>query len=363
MFKKAPTLSKAFWMFLVFVAGAGVARSASAGRSLLAGSAEHNVREEEESAKCREFVFTYAARVTGLKPSDTARIWFPVPSSSEDQTVSIVKQELPGEGRIGRELKFGNAILYVAANAGADGSIPLSVTYRVKRWEVVADTKSAEAAREDIDSFLRPDAKVPIGGKPLTLLEGKKLPQNQFKLGRLLYDVVNDHMTYSKQGTGWGNGDSVWACESRYGNCSDFHSLFISLARSQKIPAKFEIGFLLPPARGRGEIPGYHCWAKFKPAGRGWIPVDISEANKVKVTNQNVVDSFFGHLTEDRVTFTVGRDLVLVPKQNGPPINFLVYPYVESDGMPYPIEQVERKFSYQDVAENNPVDKSEGASP
>src|SRR6185295_17624397 len=100
-------------------------------------------------------------------------------------------------------------------------------------------------------------------------------------------------------------------------NCTDFHSLFISLARSRQMPAKFEMGFSLPPERGSGDIPGYHCWAKFKPENRGWIPVDISEANKVKEADPQMVEYYFGNLTENRVTFTVGRDLVLVPKQAG----------------------------------------------
>ena len=62
-----------------------------------------------------------------------------------------------------------------------------------------------------------------------------------------------------------------------------------------------------------------------------------------------MVEYYFGNLTEDRVTFTVGRDLTLVPKQDGPPLNFLVYPYVEVGGKPYPAEKVERKFAYRDV--------------
>src|SRR5207248_8815115 len=125
--------------------------------------------------------------------------------------------------------------------------------------------------------LLEPDAKVPVGGRPLELLKGKQLPSDQVELGRLLYDVVNGHMRYSKEGKGWGNGDAVWACDSKFGNCSDFHSLFISMARGNKIPAKFEMGFPLPPESGSGAIGGYHCWAWFMPQGQGWVPVDISE--------------------------------------------------------------------------------------
>ena len=307
--------------------------------------------DDKAGPRSREFRFTYSVKVTGLEPGGAARIWLPVPPSNEDQEARLVKQSLPRETEeeIGTESKYGNQILYIASRAGEDGTIPLSVAYLVKRLEVKADAKNIEVARQDVDLFLRPDAKVPIGGKALVLLDGKSLPKDQLQLGRMLYDVVNDHMTYSKQGSGWGNGDSEWACDSRYGNCSDFHSLFISLARAKKMPAKFEMGFPLPSERGSGEIPGYHCWAKFKPEGRGWIPVDISEANKVKAKNPAMVDYYFGNLTEDRVAFSVGRDLTLVPKQDGPPLNFLVYPYVEVGGKPYASDKVERKFSFEDV--------------
>src|SRR5581483_7474539 len=197
--------------------------------------------------------------------------------------------------------------------------------------------------------YLQPDAKVPVGGKPLDLIKDKKLPEDQLAAARVLYDVVNRHMRYSKEGTGWGQGDAVWACESGYGNCSDFHSLFISLARAEKIPSKFEIGFPLPPQHGAGDIAGYHCWAKFHPAGHGWTPVDISEANK----NPKMKEYYFGNLTADRVSFSTGRDLDLLPQQAGKPLNFFVYPYVEVEGKPYPAEKVSRKFSYKDVESND----------
>src|SRR5262249_31799892 len=152
--------------------------------------------------------------------------------------------------------------------------------------------------------FLRPDANVPVGGRPVKLLAGRRLPDDPLELGRALFDIVDGHMRYDKTGVGWGRGDALWAYESRCGNCTDFHSLFISLARSRGLPAKFEIGFRLPQERGQGEIDGYCCWARFKPDGRDWVPVSISEANK----NPALRDQHFGHLSADRVLFSVGRD-------------------------------------------------------
>ena len=122
----------------------------------------------------------------------------------------------------------------------------------------------------------------------------------------------------------------------------------IALSRAQGMPARFEIGFPIPEQGGRGAIGGYHCWAFFYADERGWLPVDISEADK----HPAMKNYYFGNLTENRVTFTVGRDLNLVPQQAGEPLNFFVYPYVEVDGQPLPKDQFKLEFGYADRVNN-----------
>ncbi len=297
--------------------------------------------------KSREFLFSYQALVAGLRPGQTARIWLPVPPSNAEQKVAIVHQDLPAEARVGREGRFGNQILYVETKVGQQVLVPLTIVYRVQRREIQAQGLPGRFDQEKPgeEGFLKADARVPVGGKSLSLLQGKNLPADQLGAARVLYDVVNGHMRYNKEGTGWGQGDAVWACENGFGNCTDFHSLFISLARAQKIPAKFEIGFPLPPERGLGSIAGYHCWARCKPDGQGWLPVDISEGKR----HPKLKDYYFGNLSADRVAFSVGRDLVLVPPQQGPPLNYFIYPHVEVDGQPYPDSKVQRQFAFWDL--------------
>lgn len=299
----------------------------------------------------RNFLFTYAATVTGLKPGQQARIWLPVAVSNAHQEVQITNQEIPpgAQSAMHTEPKYGNRILYIEATANEKGTIPVSITYRVKRWEARGDLHTRQEGEALAKLFLGPDSLVPVGGKALRLIEGKPLPRDQMALAKILYDTVNQHMVYSKKGVGWGQGDADWACDNGYGNCTDFHSLFIALARAQGIPARFEIGFPIPEERGEGEVTGYHCWAWFKPQGRGWIPVDISEANKVKNTRPDLVQYYFGNLTEHRVSFSVGRDIVLVPKQSGPPLNYFIYPYVEVNGQPLAASQIQRRFTYRDL--------------
>jgi hypothetical protein len=198
-------------------------------------------------------------------------------------------------------------------------------------------------ASVNLTRFLLPDRLVPVDGKMKTLAEeNTKGKRGVVEEARALYDYVFRMLRYDMSGTGWGRGDSLWACEARHGNCTDFHSLFISMMRAKRIPTRFEIGFPLPGDKQQGEIPSYHCWAEFYLEGPGWVPVDISEAWK----DPSKHDYFFGTLDANRVLFSIGRDLTLVPKQDGPPVNYLVYPYVEVDGKPY--DDVEKKFAFRE---------------
>ncbi len=162
------------------------------------------------------------------------------------------------------------------------------------------------------------------------------------EMARAIYDHVVATVKYDKTGKGWGRGDIYYACDARRGNCTDFHAIFIGYARAMGIPARFSIGFPIPSERGAGTIAGYHCWAEFYAKGIGWIPIDASEAAK----NPSMREYFFGTHDENRVEFTRGRDLMLVPRQAADPLNYFVYPYAEADGKP--VEELDRTFFWKD---------------
>ena len=116
------------------------------------------------------------------------------------------------------------------------------------------------------------------------------------------------------------------------------------MTRSVHIPARFVIGFPLPAHQSQGVVPGYHCWAEFYLAAKGWVPVDIAEAS----LHQAKYNFFFGSVGDNRVRFSAGRDITLAPKQAGPPVNYFVYPYVELNGKPY--KGVEDHFSFRNTS-------------
>jgi Transglutaminase-like superfamily len=299
--------------------------------------------------KSRSFRFTYAGKVVDLKPGQEAKVWLPLPTTTPEQTVLVEEIEVPSKFETNRDPLYRNAIVFFAAKADDRGEIPFSCTVAATRKEVRTDVRANRVVKADeapalIERFRKADEMVPVGGKPMELLRDRTLPADPFEAAKVLYDVVNGHMTYRKTGEGWGRGDAIWACDSKFGNCTDFHSLFISMARGSKIPAKFEMGFSLPEKRGSGAIAGYHCWAYFLPKNLGWIPVDIAEANQ----HPEQSSYCFGNLSENRLQFTTGRDIELVPKQAGPPLNFFVYPYVEVEGRPYPAAKVQRTFTFKD---------------
>ena len=296
-----------------------------------------------DESKSRTFRFSYETTVTGLKPDETARIWLPIPQTTDDQEVTQTSSHFPVQAKIGTEAEYGNRMYYLEPSADRNGKISLRVSYTVRRKEVRGETN--KSLMGDLSRFLKPDLLAPTDGKHNKLIEGKTLPMDPMAMAREFYDIVNGLMKYSKVGTEWGRGDVNWVCDNRFGNCTDFHSLFTALCRSQKMPALFEIGFGIPEKRGSGNVAGYHCWAKFRPANKGWVPVDISEANK----NPKLTEYCFGNLSENRVTFTVGRAITLEPKQDGPPLNFFVYPYVEVGGKVYSADKIAHTFAYEDI--------------
>jgi transglutaminase-like putative cysteine protease len=298
--------------------------------------------------KSRHFVFDYNFTVRNTDPGKPLAVWFPIPQSDEFQKVAILSKasDLPLEET--REPEYGNRMFYAHTDKADKPEYHFSVKYDVVRYEHLAAVSGhRQASAKELKRFLLPDKLVPVSGRPAEIAAQQVKPgESDLQKAHAFYDYTFNNMRYDKSGTGWGHGDTLWACDSKRGNCTDFHSLFISMARSQHIPAKFEIGFQLPEGQGSGEIAGYHCWAEFYTAKRGWFPVDISEAWK----HQEKKDYFFGAHDVNRVQFTVGRDLELKPGQHDEKLNYFIFPYVELDGKPYP--NIANGFSFADVTEN-----------
>jgi len=275
------------------------------------------------------YEFEYRVALKDETPGKIA-IWIPYPAENEAQKVLEAKVESPLKWRLTTEKRFGNRIAYLQGKGPVQGDIVLRFTVERSPFRGIPREAAAADTPLDPERYRSADRLIPLSGRIQDLADeqGKDLKTPAEK-ARAFYDYVYRTMTYKKEGTGWGRGDAIWACNSRYGNCTDFHSLFIGMARSAGIPARFIIGFPIPADKEEGIVPGYHCWAEYFDASRGWVGLDASEAWKNRLP-----DEYFGALPNDRIEFTVGRDLVLEPPQRGEALNYFIYPYAESGGKP-----------------------------
>lgn len=274
-----------------------------------------------------EFEFLYRVKLPDINAA--GRMWIPLPNSDTFQKVRIKSINGPQNRRLLKEEKYGNQILFFELGPEDSGK-SVEILYQVQRFEKAAYT----ALAEDPKRYLKAEHSVLVSDKIRSKAEeavkGKK---GELVRGRALYDHVLEHMRYMRYGPGWGKGDSVYACDTGTGNCAEYHSYFVSLARAVGIPARFAIGAAIPSERNNGRVDGYHCYAEFYAEGKWW-PVDISEADKYS----SLSTYYFGHHPANRLEFSRGRNLVVEPGPVSGSINFLAYPVLEIDGNPVDVK-------------------------
>jgi len=310
------------------------------------------------------FAARNAFTVTPPAGAKTVRCWFAMPQPEEDQKVSTVTISSPYDHRVVADDQ-GNWFVYVEAKG--DDLKPFEVVeeFEIQRWEIRATPDASksrpltEAEKAEYAEYLQPDANVPVGGE-----FGKVAKQavgsetNPVLASRKLYDWTLKNVDY------WVKhpdrlkaspvGSAEYCMKERTGNCTDFHSLWASLARSSGIPTRMVYGsFFKKDLDGKDADQSYHCWIEFYAPGIGWVPHDVAIADifvgdfatdkdneeKVRLTTADgykgkdlaKVEYYFGNIDARRVVWNRGRDLKLDGAAAGP-VNALPKAYVEADG-------------------------------
>ena len=281
-----------------------------------------------------EFTFNYKVKLPEI--NGQGKMWLPIAQSDRFQTIELLSIKAPTEYIILNDAEYANSILFMKVDSMHSGQT-ISINYKVNRIE-----KSPYKEKDpDLVKYLKPSSLMPVGARFSVLadeiLESKQADSPLTK-ARALYDYVIENVRYAKQGV-YGTGDANYACDSKSGNCTEFHSLFISLARSAGIPARFAVGAAIPSSRDEGGVDGYHCWAEFYAEGKWW-PIDISEADKYTA----LATYYFGHHPANRIEFSRGRDISPDPLPKSGRINFLAYPVLEIEGKP---DLVETTFTFK----------------
>ena len=309
------------------------------------------------SAENRQFVFEYETVVAPIAVGEgPVHVFIPLAAKTGQQQILAEEIEASIHGVIETDEVYGNRYWHgwIEQSNGQpiDIRVRTHVERRVSRQDAFASSRAlSKSERETFAEFLAPNARVVVDHPILEPIRAEIRERagstDPARISRAIYDWVVENVEYKKVGTGWGNGDTFWACSERYGNCTDFHALFISLARAEGIPARFEIGFPVPDQRSAGKIAGYHCWVEFYLPEIGWIPIDASEAFK----HPEKKDFFYGTHPADRIHLTTGRDLELGEGHRTKPLNYFVYPHIEVGGSKWG-GRVERSFQYSAAPES-----------
>jgi len=304
-------------------------------------------------------------KVQTPKGAKTVRLWFAVP---QEDAVSVIREfRVTADFPVQYYLDdWGNRVGYVEVQAPAEGAITIQEQFGLTRTEIRNSIDPAKTRpltvpeRTALFAYLQPSTHVIIndqikllsasivGGETNPILAARKI--YNWTLDNVDYWVKDpDHLKASPVGS------TEYCLRSKTGNCTDFHSLFASLAMAAGIPTRMVYGSLLKPTLNGLQIDGsYHCWIYFFAPNYGWLPLDVSLANiygkEFPVTDKNrklvelttstgykgldpsKVDYYFGNLDERRVTWSTGRDLILQPPQDDGPVNALTKIYVEIDG-------------------------------
>ncbi|PYM20279.1 MAG: hypothetical protein DMD81_02200 [Candidatus Rokuibacteriota bacterium] len=316
------------------------------------------------------FEITNEVKVKVPDGAERVRVWMAMPQDDDPaQKVDRLRIKAPGLYRFTRDSE-GSRVLYFEVSHPTEKEFAIVETFTVTRSEVrdqVDATKArplTDAERARFAKYLQPNKNVVIDDdikKLAAEIVGRE--ENPVLVARKLYDWVLDNVDYwvkdPKNKKASPVGSTTYCLTFRTGNCTDFESLWASLARASGIPTQIVYGsFLKPDLRARDQDQSYHCWAEFYAPGLGWIHHDVSVADlyhgeyPVNADNETLakltsadgtfgndparVDYYFGNLDERRVVLSRNRDLTMSPKQDGEPVNALPKAYVEVDGKVHP---------------------------
>ena len=322
-------------------------------------------------------------KVTVPEGAREVRVWFAMPQEDPLQWVRRFKVDGPAPHRITTDSE-GNKTVYLELIEPKVKEFTVTETFIITRLEQISRAEASEARllgadkRAELAPFLAANRHV-IMDERIRALASEIVgdEKNAVLAARKLYDWVLINIDYwvkdPKNKNASPVGSTEYCLTSKTGNCTDFHSLWTSLARAAGIPTRMVYGsFFKKELDGEDADQSYHCWPEFYAAGLGWVPHDVAVADifvgdfqsnadnekLVRLTtadgyngaDQSKVNYYFGNIDERRVTWSRGRDLVLSPKQVGDPINALAKAYVEVDGKPAAEKEIwTRKLTFREV--------------
>jgi hypothetical protein len=269
------------------------------------------------------FELTYKTNVENI-PRGARKIdlWMPYPQDTRSQTISDIRVKSPYHVQINTEPKFGNKILHLSVkNPKKDFEVSMKIS--AVRYEdfsarfIDENVRNLENSSGNFDLYLQKE-------RVARTAVIKDLSKKALKTGvigtaldkaKSIYEYMLDNYNADLKG-------------------KSLEAIYEALLKSQRIPATTVLGFSfknLPEAK----LNTFSAWTRFYIPGYGWVSADLASAKKFFKDKKY----YFGNLDENRLELVTGRDLELVPRQKGKPINLFIYPYAEIDGKEFEVDK------------------------
>lgn len=253
---------------------------------------EHSTTLEEAAKLGKAATFNARHELVIKVPagSSKVRVWAPLPLDVSQQKVTNLKIECPYPHRV-ETAADGNKYAYVEV---ANPNVPefkLTTTFQIERKEVLTDVDPKRAKplsdtdRQKMTEHLRANTHVIIDDRIRQVAKevvGEE--KNPLLAARKIYDWELQYVDYwvkdpdNKKASP--TGSTEYCYTSKTGNCTDFHSLWTSVARASGIPTRMVYGsFFKKDLNNVDKDQSYHCWPEFYVSGMGWIPHEIGRAH------------------------------------------------------------------------------------
>ena len=302
------------------------------------------------TSSSRKFNFDYHVIIP---PHDTELdLWLPGPRTDAYQRVVSTNITSPVPLSLSEDPIHRNQILH-GKFPPSESEQSVIASHQIERFARQAPPENGHSeaghpSAEDLERFLQADSRVPVDGpivEEVVAMISRDAPPKE--RARRIFDHLLATLDYDSRGCTPDRadelGDLTVACDIKKGTCTEFHGLYVAHARALGLPARFAFGFNVPKGP-KGLIAGYHCWAEVFLKESGWFAVDVSEA--WKRTEPSERDFYFGNLDPNRVQFTTGRDLSLIPPQRTGALDKFIFPLAEVAGQE---QDVGLEFGFADI--------------
>ena len=252
----------------------------------------------------KRFDIEYRAKFTKIGKNNEIRAWVVQPLSFGCQ--KIEKFSIYPASQKNYRDKQGNKILYF--NFKDKKNIEIKMNLKATLWKEKIKIKKESIPQVNIKLF-NPYVKNErfLEQTP----EIKKLTHKIIKNDELILDKIKSIFNFISQNFKYcypikQRGVKNLNLNDLKGDCGEYSSLFVTMCRILKIPAKNNTGFVISPKYKKIVE---HGWASIYLKPHGWTDFDIQYA----VTEKNSAKKYFSQRNDYRIIFTNGFNIPLKP--------------------------------------------------